>query len=188
MEMTGECRLEAPPQTVWDALNDPDVLRRSIPGCDELSKLSDTEFSAVVTARVGPVKARFTGRVTLSDVDPPRGYTISGEGQGAAAGFAKGGAVVELVEDGAGTLLRYTVNATVGGKLAQIGSRLIDGVAKKMAADFFTRFAEAMLEAAVLEPAEPAAAGAEAPGVSPWVWVSALIAAAVVLVVALSQR
>jgi carbon monoxide dehydrogenase subunit G len=142
MDMTGEYRIPAPRETVWKALNDPDVLKQCIPGCETLDKKSDTEFAATVTAKVGPVKAKFGGNVKMSDLDPPNGYTISGEGSGGAAGFAKGGAKVKLAEDGGATVLSYTVNATVGGKLAQIGSRLIDSTAKKMANDFFAKFAE----------------------------------------------
>jgi uncharacterized protein len=154
MDMTGEVRLPAPRETVWRALNDPDVLRQAIPGCEEIQKLSDTEMTARVSAKVGPVSARFTGKVTLSDLDPPNGYTISGEGQGGVAGFAKGGAQVSLKDDTGGTMLSYKVNAQVGGKLAQIGSRLIDATARKMADEFFTRFAAAVGAAA------PAPAGA----------------------------
>ncbi len=142
MEMTGEYRIPASREAVWQALNDPDVLKQCIPGCEEIEKTSDTEFSAKVTAKVGPVKAKFSGAVTLSDMDPPNGYTISGEGTGGAAGFAKGGAKVALAEDGSDTILTYDVNATVGGKLAQIGSRLIDSTSKKMANEFFRKFAE----------------------------------------------
>jgi carbon monoxide dehydrogenase subunit G len=142
MDMTGEYRIPASREAVWQALNDPDVLKQCIPGCEEIDKKSDTEFSAKVTAKVGPVKAKFAGDVTLSDLDPPNGYTISGQGTGGAAGFAKGGAKVDLAEDGGETVLSYTVNATVGGKLAQIGSRLIDSTAKKMASQFFAKFAE----------------------------------------------
>src|SRR5215470_19681529 len=127
MDMTGEHQIKAPRQAVWAALNDPAVLKQSIAGCEELNRTSDTEFQAQVTAKVGPVKAKFGGKVTLSDLDPPNGYTITGEGTGGAAGFAKGGAVVALADDGGATLLTYTVQANVGGKLAQIGSRLIDG-------------------------------------------------------------
>src|SRR5215467_9093147 len=116
MDMSGEVRIAAPREAVWRALNDPEILKQCIPGCEEIEKSSDTEFAAKVTARVGPVKARFGGRVTLSDLDPPNGYKISGEGQGGAAGFAKGGANVRLEPDGAGTLLRYEVHAAVGGK------------------------------------------------------------------------
>ena len=144
MKMTGEFRLHAQPSKVWDALNDPEVLRQSIPGCESLEKISNTELKAIVKAKVGPVSASFKGAVTLSDLDPPNGYRISGEGSGGAAGFAKGGAIVRLQPDGTGTLLSYDVDATVGGKLAQIGQRLIDGTAKKMADDFFANFAAAV--------------------------------------------
>ncbi|HYE49106.1 MAG TPA: SRPBCC domain-containing protein [Azospirillaceae bacterium] len=169
MDMTGEYRIEAPRERVWAALNDPDVLRVCIPGCEEVEKVSDTEFAAKATVKVGPVKARFAGRVTLSDIDPPAGYTITGEGQGGAAGFGKGGARVDLAEDGPGaTVLRYTAEAQVGGKLAQIGSRLIQGTAKKMADDFFGAFAAHVggaSEPAPAEaptPAEPLVGGAAA--------------------------
>ena len=138
MEMTGEYTIAANRQKVWDALNDAETLKQCIPGCDEIEKTSDGSFSAKVTAKVGPVKAKFTGAVTLSNLDPPNSYRISGEGKGGAAGFAKGGAAVTLSDaDGGGTTLHYDVNAQVGGKLAQIGSRLIDATAKKMAGDFF---------------------------------------------------
>ena len=140
MEMTGEQRLPAPREVVWAALNDPEVLKQCIPGCEEIEKTSDTEMNAKVSVKVGPVSAKFTGQVTLSDLDPPNGYTISGEGKGGVAGFGKGGAKVTLTPDGDGTLLRYEVTASVGGKLAQIGARLIDATAKKMAEDFFGRF------------------------------------------------
>ncbi|MGH6621450.1 MAG: SRPBCC family protein [Alphaproteobacteria bacterium] len=164
MDMTGEYRIPAPREAVWKALNDPDVLKQCIPGCEELEKKSDTEFAAKVTAKVGPVKAKFGGNVTMSDLDPPNGYTISGEGSGGAAGFAKGGAKVALADDGGATVLSYTVNATVGGKLAQIGSRLIDSTAKKMANDFFGKFAEIVGgDGAAAAPDAPAAPSAEAP-------------------------
>jgi carbon monoxide dehydrogenase subunit G len=185
MDMTGEYRVPAPRETVWQALNDVDVLRQSIPGCDEIEKTSDTSFTAKVTAKVGPVKAKFSGAVTLSDIDPPNGYTISGEGTGGAAGFAKGGAQVTLEEDGDGTLLKYTVNATVGGKLAQIGSRLIDSTSKKMANEFFGKFVEVVgaAEAApaageFAPPAETSASGGEtdaSKGLPPAVWVVLVI-------------
>ena len=143
MEMTGEQRLPAPREAVWAALNDPEVLKQCIPGCEEIVKTSDTEMTAKVSAKVGPVSAKFTGSVTLSDMDPPNGYTISGQGEGGVAGFAKGGAKVALT-DGAegGTVLTYDVEANVGGKIAQLGGRLIDGVAKKNADAFFAKFAE----------------------------------------------
>lgn len=140
MDMTGEYRIPAPRQRVWEALNDPETLKAAIPGCEELNKLSDRELEARVKAKVGPVSATFTGKVTLNDLNPPESYRIAGEGKGGAAGFAKGGADVNLAEDGADTILRYTAKADVGGKLAQIGSRLIQGTAKKMADDFFSKF------------------------------------------------
>jgi len=148
MELTGEQRINASRAQVWAALNDPDVLKQCIPGCETLEKLSDTEFSADVVAKVGPVKAKFKGHVTLSDLDPPNGYTLSGEGKGGAAGFGKGEARVTLEDDGDGTILRYTVDAKVGGKLAQIGSRLVDGTARKMADEFFTTFKNVVAPAA----------------------------------------
>ncbi|MDH3702344.1 MAG: carbon monoxide dehydrogenase subunit G [Alphaproteobacteria bacterium] len=188
MDMTGEYRVPAPRETVWQALNDVEVLRQSIPGCDEIEKTSDTSFSAKVTAKVGPVKAKFSGAVTLSDIDPPNGYTISGEGTGGAAGFAKGGAQVTLEDDGDGTLLKYTVNATVGGKLAQIGSRLIDSTSKKMANEFFGKFvevvgsAEAAPESDAVQSPPPADSTASAPdetdaskGLPPALWVVLVI-------------
>ena len=144
MDMTGERRIPAPRQTVWEGLNDPEILKQAIPGCQEIEKVSDTEFTAKVRAKVGPVSANFAGKVTLSDLHPPSGYTISGEGTGGVAGFAKGGAKITLDEEGGETVLRYEVQAQVGGKLAQIGSRLIDGTARKMADDFFNRFAAAV--------------------------------------------
>lgn len=163
MEMTGEHRIAAPRSVVWEGLNDPEVLRRSIPGCDTLQKTSPTEMTATVTAKVGPVKASFGGQVTLSNLNPPESYTISGEGKGGAAGFAKGGADVKLVEDGDGTLLHYAVKANIGGKLAQLGARLIDGTARKMADDFFTRFAAEMEQRAAAAPAIPAPTPAAEP-------------------------
>jgi carbon monoxide dehydrogenase subunit G len=141
MEIKGEYKIAAPRDKVFAALNDPAVLQACIPGCESLEKVSDTEMKAKVRMRIGPVSASFSGKVTLSDIDPPNGYKISGEGQGGAAGFAKGGAVVRLADDGGGTLLNYDVDAQVGGKIAQVGSRLIDGTAKKLADEFFGKFA-----------------------------------------------
>ena len=144
MTMTGEVQLAASRHTVWAMLNDPDVLKACIPGCESLEKLSDTEFAAVAVNKIGPVKAKFKGKVTLSDLDPPNGYRISGQGDGGVAGFAKGGAEVKLSDRDEGTLLTYNVEAQIGGKLAQLGQRLINGTAKKLADDFFARFAEAV--------------------------------------------
>ncbi|HSF95904.1 MAG TPA: carbon monoxide dehydrogenase subunit G [Thermohalobaculum sp.] len=144
MELQGERLIQASRAEVWQALNDPLVLKQSIAGCESLEKTSETGFEAIVTQKVGPVKARFTGVVTLSDIVEAESYTISGEGKGGAAGFAKGGAKVRLEDADGGTLLTYAAEAKVGGKLAQLGSRLIDGFARKMADDFFTRFQEAV--------------------------------------------
>ncbi len=211
MDMNGEYRIAASRQRVWEALNDPEVLRQCIPGCEEIVKLSDVEWTAKVTAKVGPVKAKFGGKVTLSDLDPPNGYTITGEGTGGAAGFAKGGAAVKLVDQGDGTLLSYTVKAQVGGKLAQIGSRLIDGASRKMAEEFFGNFA-AKLGVPVAgdgaaETAGPAAAGTVAPiepvaaapikpvpeadrggnRLSPLVWVGGLVVVIIVILLAFTR-
>lgn len=142
MDLTGETIIAAPRVRVWQALNDPDILKQAIPGCESVDKQSDTEFAAKVTAKIGPVKASFTGQVTLLDLDPPNGYRIQGEGKGGPAGFAKGGATVRLEDAPGGTKLLYTVDAQIGGKLAQIGSRLIDGAAKSLAGEFFQKFNE----------------------------------------------
>jgi carbon monoxide dehydrogenase subunit G len=143
MNMSGEYDLKAPPQTVWEMLNDPEVLKACIPGCESLEKLSENEFQAVATNRVGPVKARFKGKVRLTDLNPPHSYRISGEGDGGVAGFAKGGATVSLAAKNGGTVLSYNVEAQIGGKLAQLGQRLVNGAAKKLADDFFKKFADA---------------------------------------------
>ena len=140
MDMTGERRIPAPREAVWDALNDTATLRASIPGCESLEKTGDNQMKAVAAVKLGPISARFSGAVTLSDIDPPNGYTITGEGQGGVAGFAKGGAKVFLTDDAGATLLKYEVHAQVGGKLAQLGARLIDATAKQMAEQFFTKF------------------------------------------------
>ncbi|MBT7956055.1 MAG: carbon monoxide dehydrogenase subunit G [Rhodospirillaceae bacterium] len=173
MDLTGEYRIPATREKVWEALNDPEILKQCIDGCQELNKDSDTEFSAKVTAKVGPVKAKFAGKVTLSELDPPNGYTISGEGQGGVAGFAKGGADVKLAEDGGETVLSYQAKAEVGGKLASVGSRLVEGVAKKQADDFFGKFSEIVgggAEAAAPTEAAAPEAAAESGGISPMIW------------------
>ncbi len=146
MQMTGEQRIEASVNEVWKALNDPEVLKASIPGCQELEKKSDTELAAKVTLKIGPVKATFNGEVGLQNLNPPHSYTIVGEGKGGVAGFAKGGADVELKEDGDATILAYEAKADVGGKIAQLGSRLIDSTAKKLAGQFFERFGKIVEE------------------------------------------
>lgn len=163
MEIKGEYRIAASREKVFAALNDVAILQACIPGCESLEKTSDTEMKAKVRMRIGPVSASFTGKVTLSDLDPPNGYKISGEGQGGAAGFAKGGAVVTLREDGADTVLTYNVDAQVGGKIAQVGARLIDGTARKLADEFFSKFA-AMVGA---PPPGEAAAAVAAPAAAP---------------------
>ncbi len=150
MTMTGEVTLPAERSRVWAMLNDPEVLKSCIPGCQSLDKTSDTSFAAVAKVKIGPVGATFKGKVQLSDIVPSEGYTISGEGEGGIAGFAKGGAKVALSDAAEGTVLKYDVEANVGGKIAQLGSRLIDGVAKKMADQFF-----ASLAAAAAAPATP---------------------------------
>jgi len=129
MTMTGEVQLPALRETVWQKLNDAEVLKACIPGCEELNKKSDTEFDAVAVSKIGPVKARFRGSVHLTNLDPPKGYKISGEGNGGIAGFAKGGASITLTETDGGTLLTYEVEAQIGGKLAQLGQRLVNGAA-----------------------------------------------------------
>ncbi len=163
MEMTSTRIVNAPPDAVWTALNDPAVLKDAIPGCESLERTTDTEWRVVVAAKVGPVSARFNGRIELADLDPPTAYTLKFEGQGGAAGFANGEAKVSLAQSGSdATALTYTAKAQVGGKIAQLGSRLIDGAAAKMADDFFARFAERVAPAA----AEPAAAELASPPVS----------------------
>lgn len=146
LTMTGEVDLPAPQQVVWEKLNDPEVLKACIPGCESLEKISDTELQAVAKIKIGPVSASFKGKVELTDINPPHGYTISGEGQGGIAGFAKGAAKVGLAPIEGGTRMTYAVEAQVGGKIAQLGARLVDGVAKRMADQFFERFAEKVNE------------------------------------------
>ena len=141
MTMNGEATLPAAKDVVWAKLNDPEVLKACIPGCEQLTKDDDTHLSAVVKVKLGPVKATFKGKVELSELDPPNGYRIQGEGEGGIAGFAKGGAVVKLAPSEIGTKLSYDVQAQVGGKIAQLGARLIDGTAKKLADEFFGKFA-----------------------------------------------
>lgn len=142
MDISGSYRISAPREAVWAALNDPAVLKECIPGCETLDMQSPTEMSATVTTKIGPVKAKFAGAVTLENINAPESYTIVGEGKGGVAGFAKGSADVHLVEEGDETVLNYTAKAQVGGKLAQLGSRLIDSTARKMADDFFEKFSD----------------------------------------------
>lgn len=180
MDMSGEKRINAPRTKVWEALNDPEALKAAIPGCESVDKKSDTEFAAKVSLAIGPVKAKFAGEVTLADLDPPNGYTLTGQGSGGVAGFGKGEAKVSLRDDGAATIISYQVHASVGGKLAQVGQRLIDSTAKKLADQFFEKFT-AHVEAgqpavAVAAPAAPTAAKpapASASGAWMWVWIVA---------------
>ncbi|MCP5073711.1 MAG: carbon monoxide dehydrogenase subunit G [Rhodobacteraceae bacterium] len=140
MDMTGTYSLSAPRDKVWAALNDPEVLKVCIPGCEELEKISDTSMTARVVQKIGPVKAKFSGAVELINIEAPTSYTIIGEGKGGVAGFAKGSADVTLTDDGGGTILSFTAHAKVGGKIAQLGSRLINSTAKKLANRFFDNF------------------------------------------------
>ena len=181
MDMTGEYRIPAPRQRVWEALNDPEVLKAAIPGCEELNKLSDNELDARVKAKVGPVSATFTGKVTLSELNAPVSYKISGEGKGGAAGYAKGGAEVSLAEDGADTVLSYQAKADVGGKLAQIGSRLVDAAAAKFTEEFFVAF-DNRVRAEVGVSVAPPEASAKVAGRSMALWwmIGALVVLAVI--------
>jgi carbon monoxide dehydrogenase subunit G len=185
MELTNTRIVPAPPSAVWAALNDPAVLKECLPGCESLERAGDNAFQAVMATRVGPVSARFTGRVTMSDIDPPNAYTLHFEGQGGAAGFARGEARITLAPEGERqTSLHYAAKAQVGGKLAQIGSRLVDGAAAKMTDDFFTRFVERVGAPAGSAPAAAASVPAAAlapPGGSAWIRYAAIIAIIVVL-------
>lgn len=161
MEMKGEQLIPLTQTATWEALNDPAVLKECIPGCESIEKRSDTEYQVVMTAKVGPVSARFRGKMTLADVDAPRSCTLRFEGQGGVAGFAKGQANVELVPGDGGTRLGYTAKAMVGGKLAQVGARLIDGVARKLADQFFVAFTKRLSGAAETAPANDEASQGE---------------------------
>ena len=192
MELTNTRIVPASPASVWAALNDPSVLKDCLPGCESFERTGDGAFSIVIAARVGPVSARFNGRMTMTDVDPPNAYTLHFDGQGGAAGFARGEARVTLVPDGdAQTAMTYAAKAQVGGKLAQIGSRLVDGAAAKMADDFFARFVERVGKGGT-PPADDATAatGAKAlgsalapAGGTPWIRYAAIIAIAIVLII-----
>jgi carbon monoxide dehydrogenase subunit G len=180
MEMTGEQLIPVPQQRVWEGLNDPEVLKACIPGCDTIEKISDTEYRVAMTAAVGPVKAKFNGKLLLADLNPPTSYTLSFEGSGGAAGFGKGGAQVALAPEGAGTKLAYKATAQVGGKLAQVGSRLIDGVAKKMADEFFQRFNQQL--AGPAPAAEAAVVVEKGPWLTPvWAFIAAFVVALAVI-------
>jgi len=170
MKITGETLIPAPQEAVWRALNDPEVLRKSIPGCESLEKTGENSFKATVASRIGPIAARFAGNVKLSDLDPPNSYTLTGEGTGGAAGAAKGTARVRLEPGQGGTRLLYDVDAQISGKLAQIGSRVVEAAAKMLAGQFFDRFGQAVIGAA--PPPKPAAMA-----IPVWVWLLGAAAA-----------
>jgi uncharacterized protein len=183
MEMSGSQLVPASQQKTWEALNDPQILKECITGCEGIEKVSENEYQVTLTAKVGPVSAKFKGRMVLADLNPPTSYSISFEGQGGAAGFAKGSAKVSLAPEDSGTRLSYTVSAQVGGKLAQIGSRLIDGAAKKMADDFFAAFVARLTpaEAASNPAAQAATAPASTASARVWLWLAAGIVAALAI-------
>ncbi len=196
MDFTGRYLIAASPQRVWEGINDPAILKASIPGCEQLDKTSPTDFVASARLKIGPLSASFKGKVQLTELDPPHGLRLSGEGQGGVAGFARGEAQVVLTPEGDGTLLTYTAKASVGGKLAQIGQRLIDGAAKQIADDFFKRFTAA-LDRPVLAPDPLIEAPAPPPpqsaqtvrrGVAPMVWVVGLIAVVAILLLVFGVR
>lgn len=161
MDLTGEYRIPAPREDVWRALNDPNILKQCIPGCESVEKVSDTEFTAKVVLKIGPMSAKFSGKGILSNLDPPNGYTITGEGQGGVAGFGKGTADVKLESEGSATVMRYKAAAQVGGKMAQLGARLIDSTTKKLADEFFGKFAQVVSPAAAS--GAPPSSGGDSP-------------------------
>src|SRR4051812_42381096 len=191
MDMQGNRVLAATQQQAWDALNDPEVLKLCIPGCDKVEATGPNQYAIRMAVRVGPVSAKFAGKITLSDVNPPESYTISFDGQGGAAGFGKGSAKVKLTPQGTGCELAYVVNAQVGGKIAQVGQRLIDGVARSMAEDFFKRFDQEMqrrypqayADAAAAQPAGGSQSTREPParGVPGWVWIVGVVLLAAIV-------
>lgn len=195
MEFKGRYLIPASPQKVWNSLNDPQILRQCVPGCERMDKTDDTHFSAAAVLKIGPVKATFNANIALDNLDPPRRCTLKGEGQGGVAGFARGEAEVVLTPEGDGTVLSYTAQAQIGGKLAQIGQRLIDGAAKQVADDFFVRFATAVANAPDATAETPAPQPEPVPrhadtadttvekreGLAPEIWVVGLIAFIAVL-------
>jgi hypothetical protein len=182
MELTSSRTVPASVEKTWAALNDPETLKACIPGCESIERVSDTEFRVAMTARVGPVSAKFSGRIILSDIVPPSSYKIGFEGQGGAAGFARGEAKVALTPEGSGTRIEYNVNAQVGGKLAQIGSRLVDGAAAKIADDFFACFVE-RLGGGAAAAAEPVVATAETATTSRTLWLRLAVAVAIIVAI-----
>ena len=197
MEFTGRYVISAPPQAVWEALNDPAILRASIPGCQSLTKADEHRFDAVATLRIGPVKANFKAVIRQTELDPPRRCVLKGEGLGGVAGFARGEATVTLTPEGDATALSYGAQANIGGKLAQVGQRLIDSAAKQIADDFFARFAAQIAAVPPVAEQEPPAPTAPPPrvenrvpvepgsreGLGPEIWVAGLIGVIVILLV-----
>src|SRR5262245_16116749 len=184
MEMTGEQLIPVSQDKVWRGLNDPEMLKACIAGCEAIEKVSDNEYKVSIVAAVGPVKAKFSGKLLLSDLNPPNSYSLSFEGSGGAAGFGKGGAQVALKTEGAGTRLTYSARASVGGKLAQVGSRLIDGVARKMADDFFAAFNEKLAGTAGKSEATAGQAGGKH-RIHPAWWVAGVLLVALLVYLAL---
>lgn len=178
MEMSGTQLVPATQEQTWRALIDPEILKACIPGCESIEKISDSEFALAMTAKVGPVSAKFKGKLRLEDVTPPRSYRLNFEGQGGAAGFAKGGAKVDLAPEGTGTRLTYSVTAQVGGKLAQVGSRLIDGAARKTANDFFNALTTRLGGTPTAVPEPPASTAATG---RVWLWIAGAVAVIVIL-------
>ncbi|ROZ69395.1 CoxG family protein [Ramlibacter sp. WS9] len=191
MEMQGSRVLAVTQQQAWEALNDPEVLKASIPGCDKVESTGENQYAVGVAVKIGPVAAKFQGKITLTDVQPPESYTLSFDGQGGAAGFGKGQAQVKLTPQGTGCELAYSARAQVGGKIAQLGQRLIDGVARSMAEDFFKRFDEemqrrypqayAMAAAEAAAQPQPPSAAPPTAGVPVWVWIAAAVVLGVVV-------
>jgi len=196
MDFTGRYAIDAAPQRVWDGLNDPAILKACIPGCEQMDKTSPTDFVATARLKIGPLSATFKGKVTLSDLDPPKRCKIIGEGQGGVAGFARGDAEVVLTPEGTGTVLTYTAKASVGGKLAQIGQRLVDGAARQIADDFFKRFATALAVPVLVPDPEVQVAVAKAQrsttkkavGLPSAAWIGALIVVIVILLVVFGTK
>ena len=184
MDMSNSVVLPAPQTQVWAALNDPEILKQCVPGCESIERIDDNAYQVAMTVAIGPVRAKFKGNLRLTDIDAPNAYTLQFDGQGGAAGFGKGTARVKLTPEDAGTRLDYVVNAQIGGKIAQLGSRLVDGVSRKMADEFFESFRVAL--AASMAPAETPAAAASTEIAAParrgaipaWGWALLIIAAA----------
>ena len=196
MDFKGQYSIPATPEAVWAALHDPRALAGAIPGCEEVQKLSDTEMKAKAMIKIGPVKARFEGKVTLEELPPPAGFVramkLKGEGQGGAAGFARGESEVRLSADGGGTLLQYDAKAAIGGRLAQVGQRLIDASAKALADEFFAKFVALMQSEApappvpTVTPAKPATREVHEEGLAPQIWVAGLIGVIIILLIVFS--